>query len=146
MHRITIIRDYFFDGHASLGSCVVHDGAGNRLFKGVSLERGWVNNENMISCIPVGTYPVVLEHSPKFEKMLWEIKNVPGRSECKFHVANFWHQLNGCIALGKYEEFIDGDPVMDIKFSGITMKRFHEAMKGAEGSTAELTVVNVLNL
>lgn len=142
MRKIFIVRDLFFDGQASLGTCFIYDGKA-QLFKSESLERGWVDNENNISCIPEGVYDLVLEHSPKFNKHLWEIKGVTGRSECKFHSANYWWQLNGCISLGKNRKHIDGDLVMDITSSRNTMSDFHNALKGQKKAT--LKVINVLN-
>ena len=65
-----------------------------------SIELPWKNNERGISCIPQGTYPMVLEHSLRFNRKLWELKNVPNRSEVKLHPANVASQLEGCIAPG----------------------------------------------
>lgn len=113
------------DFNQTLGVCTVHDGD-KPLFSSISLERGWRNNENNVSCIPKGTYPVVLEYSNRFNKELWEIKNVPNRSETKFHSANYWRQLNGCIALGQRMLDMDGDGYCDITNSKETMKQFHE--------------------
>lgn len=140
MKTVEVLRDLFYDGQASLGTCYVFDESGKRIFKGASLERGWVNNQNMISCIPVGEYRLVYEWSPKFGQYLWEIYGVPNRRECKFHVANYWYQLNGCIGLGRYEKLIDGDNVLDVTYSVDTMKRFHRALKGE--TKARLIVKN----
>ncbi|MBO0321829.1 hypothetical protein J0X14_05935 [Muricauda sp. CAU 1633] len=139
MLQVLIVRDMFFGKEASLGVCLVFH-RDNKLFKGESLERGWVNNKQNISCIPEGEYPLVLEYSPRFKKELWEIKEVPGRSECKFHSANYWYQLNGCIALGNNRKFLDGDEIMDITSSRNTMKLFHKALKGEQ--EARLTIRN----
>ena len=144
MYEVVVLRDYFFDGQASLGNCIVYNNECDRVFKSVSLERGWVNNQNSISCIPEGIYDLELEYSPKFKQELWEIKGVQNRSECKFHVANYWWQLNGCIALGKYEDKLDNDPVMDVAASGITMERFHNALNGQ--TRAILKIFNVKNI
>ena len=65
-----------------------------------TIEKRWVNNQPRISCIPTGTYDMVLEYSPAFKMDLWEIKGVPNRSETKFHAANRESQLKGCIAPG----------------------------------------------
>ncbi len=143
MKTIYVIRDLFFDGQASLGTCLIYEGS-KQLFKSESLERGWVNNQNMISCVPVGDYDLVLEWSPKFKKDLWELKDVPGRSECKFHAANYWMQLNGCIALCSLRKYLDGDAVMDITSSGPTMDWFHKVM--GTDTKACLKVRNVLHL
>lgn len=65
-----------------------------------TLERPWKDNEPQTSCVPLGRYPMRLEHSPAFNRLLWELKDVPGRSEIKIHPANRVAELKGCIALG----------------------------------------------
>ncbi len=143
MLDVLIVRDMFFGQEASLGTCLILDGNW-KLFKSESLERGWMNNQNSISCIPEGEYPLILEYSPRFRKELWEVKDVPNRSECKFHSANYWYQLNGCIALGNNRKFIDGDEIMDITSSKPTMKQFHEVLNGEH--EARLSIRNASNL
>lgn len=129
MRTIKIVRDWQ-DKNQTLGKCTVYDECNKPLFSALSLERGWSNNENRVSCVPLGTYTVVLEYSDKFEMDLWELKNVPNRSECKFHSANYWFQLNGCIALGRTLADINNDDYQDVTSSKSTMKDFHEALKG----------------
>lgn len=140
MRFITIHRD-FISKEQSLGVCYVTDNFGNILFKSDSIERGWLNNKKRISCIPSGTYPVKLEYSPRFKKDLWEIYEVPNRSECKFHAANYARQLNGCIALGNGRADIDKDGNLDVLSSRKTMKKFHKALEGY--SEAILTIKNL---
>jgi len=140
---VFVVRDLFHGQEASLGTCIVYDGD-KQLFKSESLERAWLDNANNISCIPVGTYPLVLEHSPRFRKDLWEVKEVPGRAECKFHASNYWHQLNGCIALGNNRKDIDGDKVQDVTSSRKTMDAFHLAM--GDDTKANLHIIDLLNL
>jgi hypothetical protein len=139
---IVVIRD-LKDHRQSLGSFYVLDGC-DVVFKSESIERGWVNNENMVSCFPEGTYEIVLEYSSRFKKSLWEIKAIKGRSECKIHAANFARQLNGCIALGKNRADIDKDGFMDVTSSGDTMKLFHKAMGNQTKST--IKVINLENV
>lgn len=103
---------------------------GTVVFRAKTLERGWRNNQRGESCVPAGVYPIELEHSNKFKKDLWELKDVPGRSECKFHSANHWRQLNGCIALGKHHKDIDYDGLTDVTNSGETMRKFHKVLNG----------------
>jgi hypothetical protein len=143
MKKVVVLRDIDIDGKATLGTCIVYDGD-KQLFKSECLERGWVNNMRNISCIPTGIYPLQLEYSPRFKKELWEVKDVPGRSECKFHSANYWRQLNGCLALGKERLYIDSDNILDVTDSRDTMDLFHEALEG--DICAELQVFNVLDL
>lgn len=111
-----------------LGSLLVFDNDGNKLFESRSLERAWKDNKKNISCIPDGIYPIRLEYSPRFNRMLWEIYDVPGRSECKIHSANYWFELNGCIAPGHKVYDLNKDGVPDITRSRYSLKKFEEAM------------------
>jgi hypothetical protein len=65
------------------------------------LEEPWRNNEPNVSCIPTGVYDVVREWSNKFQMELFEIKDVPGRSESKFHTGNTVDDTAGCPLLGE---------------------------------------------
>lgn len=135
INRFKVTKDY------SLGHCYIKYDDGNAVYVGCSLERGWRNNQNRISCVPEGTYELKYERSNRFRKNLWELYGVPGRSECKFHAANYWTQLNGCIALGNKHIDInrDGDP--DVTSSRDTMKIFHSLMKDA--TEAIVTIHNI---
>ena len=112
-----------------LGDCAITEN-GKDLFISKSLERADNNNQRNISCIPSGEYLCVLEYSNRFDCDLWEIKGVPNRSECKFHSANYWHDLNGCIALGTKYMDIDNDGFRDVLNSKNTMKKFHKVLEG----------------
>ena len=138
MKTIKIDR-YFQNDKQSLGICSVFDENSKPLFSGISLERGWLNNERNISCVPKGTYTVIYEYSPRFNCYLWELKGVEGRSECKFHSANYWHQLNGCISLGSSIADIDNDGYSDVKNSKATMRSFGTALVGE--TRAELIIM-----
>lgn len=142
--NVVIIRDLHQEDFATLGTCIVYDPLGNQVFKSESLERGWRDNKVGESSIPEGIYDCVLEYSPTFDMDLWELKNVPGRSETKFHTANYWKQLEGCIALGEYRKYLDGDKIMDIAKSGPTMEKFHKALEGEVLCTVH--VIDVMSL
>ena len=92
-------------------------------------------------CIPKGSgpYDVLFEHSPKFNEKLWEIKGVPNRSECKFHRSNYWHQLNGCIALGRRPTDMNKDGYLDVTASTTTIKDFHRALRGFDKALLIIT-------
>lgn len=51
-------------------------------------------------CIPCGVYPIKWEWSEKFKTNLWELKDVPGRTEIKVHAGNMAGETIGCILLG----------------------------------------------
>lgn len=116
------------DTTQTLGFVSITGDNGEPLYADISLERGWRDNKQNVSCIPEGAYPLKKEYSPRFKMDLWEIKEVKGRSECKFHAANYWHDLNGCIAPGVAVKDIDGDGRLDITSSRASLKRFHKAM------------------
>ena len=125
---IILFRNNNRNKFQSLGRLKVVSGDGTTLYSENSLERGWLDNKQMESCIPANTYRIVFEWSNRFKKMLWEIKGVPNRSECKIHAANYWNQLNGCIALGLGLADINGDGLLDVTNSKNAMKSFHAAM------------------
>ena len=129
MKTVSITRTYQ-NNKQSLGLCEIRNESNMVIFSALSLERGWLDNKQNISCIPKGNYTVVLEYSNAFKRDLWEIKNVPNRSECKFHSANYWYQLQGCIALGNSLKDIDKDGFIDILNSSNTMGLFHRALDG----------------
>ena len=122
------INRYYNNSKQTLGVCTVFDEENRPIFTGISLERGWLDNQSNISSIPKGHYLCILEYSNRFKMDLWEIKGVPNRSECKFHSANYWHQLSGCIALGNRVLDLDKDGYYDISSSQKTMQSFHLAL------------------
>ena len=126
--RIEVFR-LEYEKNQVLGECAVTEN-GKDLFIAKSLERADNGNQRNISCIPQGEYLCVLEYSAKFKCDLWEIKGVPNRSECKFHAANYWHDLNGCIALGSQFLDINKDGFRDVLNSKNTMKEFHKVLYG----------------
>lgn len=126
--RTVVLHRYNSTKTQSIGSVSVLDSKGKTIFSCKSLERGWNNNERNVSCVPKGRFTIKLEWSNRFKSRLWELKNVPNRSECKFHSANYWNQLNGCVALGLELKDINGDGLLDTTSSRVAMKAFHEAM------------------
>ena len=127
--KIKILRQEYLKTQ-TLGYLYIVDEKDDILFSCNTLELAWLNNKRNISCVPNGTYKCELEYSNKFKVDLWELKDVPNRSECKFHSANFFKQLNGCIALGSDFADIDGDGWRDVTNSKDTMLEFHEVLKG----------------
>lgn len=116
------------DANQTLGTCAVLDHSNKLVFTSLALERGWRNNKRGVSCYPAGVYAVKLEYSNRFKKLLWEVKNVENRSECKFHAANYWNQLEGCTALGQRIRNLNNDNYSDITNSDDTMAEFHLAL------------------
>lgn len=79
---------------------------GEKVFKCVTVERPWLNNEPRISCIPAGHYVLKKRKSPIVKRTSgleegWEVTNVPNRTFIMIHPANLSRQLMGCIAVGR---------------------------------------------
>lgn len=141
MNLEVIVTRYKITYNYSLGHCYIKYDDGKMVYVGCTLERGWRNNENGVSCVPEGIYTLKYEYSPRFKKKLWELYDVPGRAECKFHAANYWKQLNGCIALGNKHIDINNDGDPDVTSSRVTMKHFEELMSVA--TNAKVKIINI---
>lgn len=93
-------------------------------FKCVTLERLHME-------IFSGIYDVEFTFSPDFNRIM-PLIDVPGRTGCRFHWANFPSQLLGCIALG---EKVDGDAIDE---SVIAFNQFYAIIQGQEGLTVKI--------
>ena len=141
---LVTLRRVFDDGRATFGILE----AGPYLI--ATMEPPWAGNARGLSCVPPGRYPLVLERSVKFEKhdygdgpgMLWEMKEVPERSECKLHVANWPDQIEGCVALGDlhlWPDEINGHPPgRGLVRSLSALRRFHEALRPHKTARIEI--------
>ena len=68
--------------------------------------------------------------SPRFKKKLYYIE-AEGRVGCRFHVANFASELEGCIGMGrKIARFQNG--VYGVTNSATTLRAFMKEMDGAD--------------
>ena len=133
-----IIQRYKMDENQTTGTFTVINNEGWPIFTCPCIERGDRNNELSVSNVKAGTYDLVFEYSPRFDTGLYELYGVPGRSECKIHQANYWDQLNGCIALGAYLVNLNNDKYMDLASSVKTVNDFHRIMKGVERCKIEI--------
>ena len=136
-----ILQRVWMDDNQSTGSLIVLDDLRQPIYISPCIERGDRNNEQNVSNVPTGTYPLVWENSPKFG-MVWELKDVPNRSECKIHAANMWNQINGCIAPGTYLGEINNDEYYDTLASGDALKRFHLALQDMQEQGTTITIFN----
>jgi len=136
-----IVERAWMDENQSTGSLIVLDSKGQPIYLNPCIERGDRNNERNVSNIPPGTYPLVYERSAKFG-MVWEIKDVPNRSECKIHSANYWTQLNGCISPGTYLGRLNNDGYYDLVGSKASLDRFHKSLKDVQSQGTTITIIN----
>jgi hypothetical protein len=105
----------------TLGTLHIVDENNASIYYASTLELPWKDNKNRISCIPIGTYPVIKHISPKFGECFW-IQDVPGRSEILIHKGNFYTDILGCILPGADFTDINGDDYLDVVSSGDTME------------------------
>lgn len=89
---LTIVREYL---KPSAQGQITIDG---KPF-GRTLERAWLDNLPMVSCIPAGEYSMGWTHSPRFKRKMLEVLRVPGRAGIRIHSADYVGELQGCIAI-----------------------------------------------
>ena len=65
-----------------------------------TLEEPWRNNQNEISCIPLGTYQCKPHSGPK-KKNVWILEGVPNRTGILIHTGNTIENTEGCILVGR---------------------------------------------
>lgn len=93
-------------------------------------ERPWLDNQNNVSCIPVGSYLCRWTLSPRLKKETYEVLNVPRRSGIRIHSANFPSQVLGCISLG--EKFGKMEGKVGVFMSVAAVRRFNSALDRKE--------------
>lgn len=86
----------------------------------VTLERPDLDNEQMISCIPEGTYEYFYREDGANGKV-FELTNVVNRTVIQIHIGNYVRNSVGCILVAKTLSFLDDNSAM-IGTSGDTMK------------------------
>jgi len=115
------------DGNQTVGELNVHDEHGNSYMKLATMELGWHQNVEDISCIPAGKYTARKFYSLK-HKNCFLIMNVPDRTMIEIHAANFSKQLKGCVAVGTSFRDIDSDGEIDLLNSRIALNSLLKEM------------------
>lgn len=101
MESLTLSR-FAYSPIGVFGSLLV---GGHQLY---SVERPWLDNRPVISCIPEGIYTCVPKAFIHGGYPAVEVTGVPGRTAILFHIGNTINDLKGCIALGFGLGSIDG--------------------------------------
>lgn len=95
-----------------------------------TLELPNLGNQHNISCIPEGTYTARMSFWAKKLKSTYLLDNVPNRNGIRIHVGNFAGGVKkdseGCILLGKTFVDLNGDNILDIASSTVTLKAFEQ--------------------
>lgn len=87
--EIRIIREVVLAGGQIFGRLYV-DG----VYRMDTLERKGVE-------IPSGKYPVVVSHSPHFNRDLPHIQEIPDRTAIEIHAGNLVGETRGCVLVGR---------------------------------------------
>src|SRR5947207_5696643 len=93
------------DTKQTLGTLTIVKDNG-QLYVCKTLELPWKENQSNVSCIPKGEYMCKYTRSNRMSNekgrdvYTYEVLNVPNRAGIRVHIANYFTQLLGCIALG----------------------------------------------
>ncbi len=85
-----------------------------------------VTLERHDTMIPAGTYKVSVYHSPRLNRDVLLLHDVPGRTMIEIHNANWENQLEGCVAVGKQRAGFAVENSVD------TLNHLLEAVKKAD--------------
>jgi hypothetical protein len=145
MDRLVIerLRDSATEAQGILGTAELYHPAGIELWSGFSIELPWRDNVHEISCVPEGIYVAEVVFVQKFNMNLYLLKNVPNRTSCLIHVANwagdvskgFRSDVEGCTGLGEGHGMLTPPghsvPQLAVTGSGPAIEAFMKAANGA---------------
>jgi len=114
----------FDDEVQTLGEFRMYDGE-RMVFQCKTLELPWRDNDNNVSRIPAGWYPVRRRRSKRFNDH-FHIMDVDDRTLILIHVGNYHKQTEGCVLLGQKYVDIDGDGHLDVAVSRVTINKLLE--------------------
>jgi hypothetical protein len=97
------------------------------VFHCFTLELPDKRNERKISHVPSGEYNVKKRNSSKYGDH-FHILDVPNRDLILIHQANYFFQLEGCVAVGDNLADINKDKVIDVTNSVATMKKLNSIL------------------
>lgn len=107
----------------------------------VTAERPWLGNQHDVSCVPAGVYLVHRRYSPKHKGDVFELDDVPHRSNIEIHVGNVPRlDSQGCILVGNGFALVNGEN--GIKESRQAFARFMDALRGVDRFT--LTILDAI--
>ena len=104
----------------------------------VTLERPWLRNKKMVSCIPEDTYVCKRVDSPKFGNT-FEVTNVIGRSHILFHKGNLDDDSHGCILVGEQFGTLKKEPGILASKAGFS--EFLTLLEDVDTFTIEITSI-----
>lgn len=106
----------------TLGILELFDDKGKEVLECFTLELPDLNNQKKESCIPNGTYDVVIRRSEKFG-LHFHITDVKNRDFILIHAGNFFTDILGCILVGSGLKYINNDKYKDVVSSKATLQK-----------------------
>ena len=88
------------------------------------------------TAIPAGTYTVVLSYSPRFKKILPEVKDVPNFTGIRIHTGNDAGDTEGCILVGTW----DGKKENWISNSRVAFNKLMTKLQAATNKKEKITI------
>jgi len=88
------------------------------------------------TAIPAGTYTVVLSYSPRFKKILPEVKDVPNFTGIRIHTGNDAGDTEGCILVGTW----DGKKENWISNSRVAFNKLMTKLQAATDKKEKITI------
>lgn len=88
------------------------------------------------TAIPAGTYTVVLSYSPRFKKILPEVKDVPNFTGIRIHTGNDAGDTEGCILVGTW----DGKKENWISDSRVAFNKLMDKLQAATDKKENITI------
>lgn len=88
------------------------------------------------TAIPFGTYPLILDMSTRFKKIMPHICNVPGFEGIRIHAGNTAEDTEGCVLLG-WSLAPEGDA---IRHSRAAIENFMEELEGLYDSNTQVQI------
>lgn len=123
--KFAIVRDAMLPTEPTLGRLIAQG-----LTELQTLEDPWISNMREVSCIPVGRYPVVIDRSNRFQRLMPHVLEVPNRDGIRIHSGNTEADTTGCVLVGLGR---DGDCVTASRRAfGLFMNWLAETLKVGE--------------
>lgn len=94
------------------------------------LESGGVKVKGQ-TAIPLGTYPVIIDFSNRFQKLMMHVLNVPQFEGIRIHAGNTTADTEGCILLG---EDVDRDVLVHSRVAVVRLQ--HEVAQALDRAEA----------
>lgn len=130
--KLTLER-FCYSQHATFGYIGMPDGQVL-----ATVERPWLDNKPMVSCIPTGYYSCAPKFYNRGGYQAVEVLNVPNRSHILFHIGNYARDSNGCILINS-RHGANGDEWCG-RDSGTA---FVDFMKQVGGEPFSITIKNI---